>query len=105
MLGDNKGNGLPMAVALIQVKAIQGKISSKYLKGLFDSGSSTSLDHTRILPQVTHAEKLQTRAVINTAAGVMQPLGSINIEGMRLPEFDRNAVVNNHKFKLFNADF
>ena len=71
MLGDNKGNGLPMAVALIQVKAIQGQRSSKYLKGIFDSGSSTSLDNTIILPQGTHAEKLQTRAIINTAAGIM----------------------------------
>ena len=68
-----------------QQNILQIESLSKYLKGLFDSGSSTSLAHTRILPQGTHAEKLQTRAIINTVAGVMQPLGSINIEGIRLP--------------------
>ena len=99
-----EGKTQPLPMVLIQVRSIQGKGTARYYKALVDTGSTTSLAHARILPDGTKADLLQGRQGINTAAGVMHPLGNLTIDGLRLPEFDRNAVIESHQFKVFSAD-
>ena len=104
MVAGMDGNSLPMLMALIQVQSIQGQSSSCYLQALFDTGSTTSLAHRQILPQGATANQIQGRTLINTAAGIMKPIGIITIDKLRLPEFNRNAIIDTHMFKVFTLD-
>ena len=42
--------------------------------------------------------------LVSTAAGLMSPSGLLTIDGLRLPEFNRNAVIQSHEFQVFSAD-
>eukprot|EP00984_Skeletonema_dohrnii_P023617 scaffold12715_cov134-Skeletonema_dohrnii-CCMP3373.AAC.2 len=104
MVTGTDGTSMPLAMVLIQVRSIQGKGSARYYKALLDTGSTISLAHKRILPDGTKADQLQGRTLVNTAAGVMAPIGTLTLDGIRLPEFDRNAVIETHQFQVFSAD-
>ena len=41
---------------------------------------------------------------MNTLAGIYAPLGTILMEGIRLPAFDKNRIVDNHKFLVFEQE-
>ena len=39
--------------------------------------------------------------MMNTLAGVYASLETISMEGIRLPAFDKNRIVDNHEFLVF----
>ena len=39
---------------------------------------------------------------VNTLAGTYAPLGSDEIKGMRLPAFDKNRIIAEHDFMVFD---
>ena len=41
--------------------------------------------------------------MVNTLAGTIMIEGTLTLKGMRLPGFDRNRVIKEHKFKTFSA--
>lgn len=98
------GTTVPLPMVVIQVRSIQGKGTARYFKALLDTGSNVSLAHARVLPQGTKMDQLTGKKIVNTAAGPMSPNGLLTMDGLRLPEFDRNAVVQTQQFQVFSAD-
>ena len=41
---------------------------------------------------------------MNTLAGTYTPLGPATMEGLRLPSFDKNRIIDDHEFLVFDAD-
>ena len=39
---------------------------------------------------------------MNTLAGTYAPLGSVELKGMRLPAFDKNRIISEHDFMVFD---
>ena len=39
---------------------------------------------------------------MNTLAGTCAPLGSVELKGMRLPAFDKNRIIAEHDFMVFD---
>ena len=56
----------------------------------------------KVLPPGTVATP-EPIEMVNTLAGHMTTEGSVTMTGLRLPEFDRNIVISDHKFKTFNG--
>ena len=96
------GEVVPMATALMLVSSIQGKATARVLRVLFDSGGTGSMAHRRVCPPGTEVTPTPTRQV-NTLAGHLSSSGKIEIQGMRLPEFDRNRVIDSHEFGTFDT--
>ena len=46
----------------------------------------------------------KTRTMMNTWAGVYAPLGTVSMEDIRLPAFDKNRIVDNHEFGVFEQE-
>ena len=55
-----------------------------------------------VIPEGAQLDQGKTR-VFDTLAGAMASLGSATVEGMRLPAFDKNRVIAEHKFEVFDA--
>ena len=89
-------------MALMLVSSIQGKATARVLRVLFDSGGTGSMAHRRVCPPGTEVTPTPTRQV-NTLAGHLSSSGKIEIQGMRLPEFDRNRVIDSHEFGTFDT--
>mmetsp|Transcript_8887 Transcript_8887/g.14664 ORF Transcript_8887/g.14664 Transcript_8887/m.14664 type:complete len:1289 (+) Transcript_8887:344-4210(+) len=104
MVTGEDGVTLPLPMVIIQVRSIQGKGTARYFKALLDTGSNVSLAHSRVLPEGAKMDHLKERKLVSTAAGPMAPNGLLTIDGLRLPEFDRNAVIQTHQFQVFSAD-
>ncbi len=98
------GTLIPLAMVIVQVRSIQGKGSARYLKALLHTGSNISLAHSRILPPGIKMDQLEEFKLFYTAAGPVAPTGQLTIDGIRLPEFDRNAVIETQQFQVFSAD-
>ena len=96
------GETVPMATALMLVSSVQGKSTARIFRVLFDSGGTSSMAHKRVCPPGTNVTPKPARQV-NTLAGHMTSAGTIQIDGMRLPEFDRNRVIDSHEFGVFDA--
>ena len=92
------GKSVPLAMIIIQVRSIQGKGTARYFRALLDTGSNVSLAHSRVLPQGTQMDILKEMKLVSMAAGLMSPSGLLTIDGLRLPEFNRNAVIQSHEF-------
>ena len=104
MVVDNKGKSTPMACGVMVVKDIQGKACSRLLRVLFDSGGSQSMIHRRVLPRGSRINTESDRKLMRTLAGTYAPLGTADMHGMRLPAFDKNRVIDQHTFHVFDAD-
>ena len=42
--------------------------------------------------------------MLNTLAGVYAPLGRVTMKNMRLPAFDKNRIISEHEFHVFDAN-
>ena len=84
------------------VKIIQGKACSKILRVLYDSGGSKSMVKKNILPRGVRLDTNGPRTLMNSLAGTYAPLGSVSIKGMRLPVFDKNRIIDEHNFMVFD---
>ena len=103
MTADQKGSIAPMATGVMVAKGIAGRASSRMLRVLYDSGGSKSLIHRRVVP-VGLQFKSTCKQMFNTLAGAYASLGTVDVEGMRLPAFDKNRIINSHDFEVFDAD-
>ena len=104
MITGADGKMVPLAMVVIQFRSIQGKGTARYFRALLDTGSNVSLAHARVLPEGAKMDVLTEKKLVSTAAGPMAPKGLLTIDGLRLPEFDRNAVIETHQFQVFSAD-
>ena len=100
---DHQGRCTPMASGVMVVKDVQGRACSRLLRVLYDSGGSKSMCHRRILPKGARITQDSERTMMNTLAGAYSPLGSVDIRGMRLPAFDKNRIIDQHEFLVFDA--
>ena len=57
-----------------------------------------------ILPSGINIKQGDERMLLRTLAGTYAPLGSVTIEGMRLPSFDKSCVINEHDFQVFDSE-
>ena len=59
--------------------------------------------HRRVLPTGARI-KQDKKQLFNTLAGAYASLGNIEMNGIRLPAFDKNRIIENHDFKVFDVD-
>ena len=102
MATDETGQTTPMACGIMLVKSIQGRPCSRLLKVLYDSGGSKSMIKKSILPKGIMLTQNNSRMLMNTLAGTYAPLGSVELKGMRLPAFDKNRIIAEHDFMIFD---
>ena len=55
-----------------------------------------------IVPKGVRLDTNGPRNLINTLAGTYAPSGSASIKGMRLPVFDKNRIIDEHNFMVFD---
>ena len=99
---DETGQSTPMACGIMLVKIIQGRACSRLLKVSHDSGGSTSMTKKSVLPKGIRLTQSNSRMLMNTLADTYAPLGSVEITGMRLPAFDKNIIIAEHDFLVFD---
>lgn len=104
MVADSQGKSTPMACGVMVVKDIQGRASSRLLRVLYDSGGSKSMCHRRVIPRGARLNQNEDRTLMRTLAGTYAPLGTVNMKGLRLPAFDKNRVIEEQEFHVFDAD-
>lgn len=104
MVADGKGNTAPMSCGVMVAKAIAGRSSSRLLRVLFDSGGGKSLIHRRAIPRGAKLTPPNDKTALNTIAGIYHPLGKVNVNDMRLPAFDKNRIIDEHEFQVFDQD-
>lgn len=59
--------------------------------------------HRRVIPRGARLDQ-GNRQMFNTLAGAYASRGSATIRGMRLPAFDKNRIIEEHSFEVFDAD-
>ena len=99
---DAKGKSVPMATCYILVKSINGVPCGRLMKVLLDSGGSATLINRRALPKATTIDTSGSRTMVQTLAGNMAPIGRVRVEGLRLPEFDKSLILNEHTCLTFD---
>ena len=104
MTADAGGKSTPMASCVMVAKSIQGRACSRLLRVLFDSGGSKSMCHRRVLPRGANITQVGERTMMRTLAGIYAPLGTATIQGMRMPAFDKNRIVDEHDFHVFDEE-
>ena len=103
MVTDHQGRSTPLACGVMVAKDVAGRACSRLLRVLFDSGGSRSMIHKRVLPGGALVDQTG-KQLFNTLAGAYASQGSVKLDGMRLPAFDKNRVIATHQFEVFDAD-
>lgn len=62
---DEAGHSTPMACGIVVVKSIQGRVCSKLLRVLYDSGGSKSMAKKNILPKGVRLDTNGSRTLYN----------------------------------------
>ena len=91
-------NGTPKDVSLtpitiMVVRTIGTLDSKKLLRVLLDPGSTKTMIHRRALPRGTTAVTLEKGKTITTLAGLMNTSTMVRLRDIKLPEFDKNRIV------------
>ena len=76
--------------------------SRRLLKVLFDLGSTKTLIKKSAIPTAATPIPIQEKRKINTIAGSMCSQELIRLQGMRLPEFDKNHQIEGMKALIFD---
>ena len=85
---DANGNSVPMATIMMLVKSINGVPCSKIMNVLLDSGGSASMISKKVLPAGVKVTHDNSSTMIATLAGAVHSTGKVELQGLRLPEFD-----------------
>ncbi len=93
----------PMATGVMLVKNIAGKACSHVLQGLYDSGGSKSMCHSRVIPERARI-RTKKQQLFCTMAGAYASKGNVQISGICLPAFDKNQKIDGHDFEAFEGD-
>ena len=59
--------------------------------------------HRRILPKGARLDTQGERILMQTIMGTYSPLGTAKMMGIRFPAFDKNRIVDKHKFHVFQG--
>ena len=89
---------------LLACRAIQTKPVPKLLRCLLDSGSHSTLMHERCLPKGAVPTLLKDKQKIATLAGTFDSTRECILDGIVLPELDKNRRVETHSAYVFNGN-
>ncbi|KAL7530913.1 LOW QUALITY PROTEIN: hypothetical protein ACHAXR_008651, partial [Thalassiosira sp. AJA248-18] len=92
-----------MATSVMVVGLIQNHTSGKLLRVLFDSGGTKTMIHRRALPPGVNPMLLTERMTMSTLAGVYESGGKVMLSRLRLPELDKNRIVDKQEALVFNS--
>ena len=74
------------------------------LKVLFDPGSTATLINRKCLPRSCKAQPIKQERKINTLAGSCETKAVVVMKNLRLPELDKNRVVDQQKAMVFSGE-
>jgi hypothetical protein len=77
--------------------------SSQLLKILLDSGSTTTLINKRCLPRKRQPCQISQSRTVNTITGAYQSSAMVVMRNLRLPELDKNRIVEQQKALIFES--
>ena len=77
--------------------------SSQLLKILLDSGSTTTLINKRCLPRKHQPCQISQSRTVNTITGAYQSSAMVVMRNLRLPELDKNRIVEQQKALIFES--
>ena len=60
--------------------------------------------HRRILPKGVRIDEPQERKLMRTLAGIYSPQGTVRMDGIKLPAFDKHREISEHEFHVFDSD-
>ena len=78
--------------------------SRRIFRVLFDSGSNVSLIKRSCLPRNCKTKSLSSRRQVATLAGKLLSKEVVTLRDIRLPEFDKNRRIDEHKCLVFDND-
>ena len=59
--------------------------------------------HKRVIPQGAQLKQGKGQ-VFRTLAGAYSSLGALDMREIRLPSFDKNRIIDEHEFEIFDGD-
>ena len=77
--------------------------SRRLLKILLDSGSTTTLINKRCLPRKRQPCQISQSRTVNTITGAYQSSAMVVMRNLRLPELDKNRIVEQQKALIFES--
>jgi len=90
--------------SIMVVDTISAVKSRTLLKVLFDPGSTETLINRKCLPKHCKAIPIKQERKINTLAGSCETKSVVVMRNLRLPELDKNHVVDQQKALVFNGN-
>ncbi len=97
---DHQGLMTYTATGVMLVKDIFGKACPRVLRVLYDSGGLKSMCHNRVIPAGAQMGT-NKRQLFGTLAGAYASKENVQLNGIRLPAFDKNRMVEGHDFEVF----
>ena len=91
-------------LSVMVVDTIGTRPSKLLLKVLLDPGSTKTLISRRCIPKESVLMPLSERKSITTLAGTMTVGEMIPLRKIRLPEFDKNRIIDEQKALIFDSD-
>jgi hypothetical protein len=89
--------------SIMVVDTISSVKSRTLLKVLFDPGSTATLINRTCLPRHCKADPIKQERKINTLAGSCETTSMVVMRNLRLPELDKNHVIDQQKALVFNG--
>ena len=93
MTTDSNGRSAPIAACLLVARKVQGRSCSKLLEVLLNTGGYKSMCHRNVIPRGARNTEAPSRTLMNTLTGTYAPFGTVSMEGLRLPSFDKNKTI------------
>ena len=87
---------------MILTKKINGKISSRLLKVLLDSGSTATMIHSSVLPKGCTPLLMNKPITSGTVQGSFKSKRWVRLKGVLLPEFDRSLRIEKQDALVFD---
>ena len=88
---------------LLIARTMQGCTSMRLLRVLFDSGGTVTMVNRRCLPKGCNPHVLDKAITSNTISGTMKTKCVVKLEGIVLPEFDRNKKIDEQMALVFDG--
>ena len=77
--------------------------SSRLLRVLIDSGTTTTMIHRRVVPRDAQPKALKSERPVNTLGGTIQVKEVVTLRDIKLPEFDKNRNIDGTKALVFDS--
>ena len=90
--------------SMMLAASISSATHTRPLRVLFDSGGAKTMINQRALPSECQPRYIGNQAPMRTTAGVFHPKSVVWIRGMRLPEFNKNIIIQEQKAFVFESE-